>query len=88
MNGKIVFAQRDSLLDGCLEMGDVVRFIEAHASPHPRAEMVVRLRPSDPIAVAIQALDAQRVRPLRPLNLKTWPPTLASLGWSACEVLA
>ena len=82
MDGKIVFAHRDSLLDGRLELGDVVRFVEERGYPHSRAEMIVRLLPSDPVAAAIRTLDAQRVRPRRPLNLKTWPPTPASLGWS------
>ena len=82
MNGKIAFAHRDSILSGRLEVGDIVRFMDERAYPHSRAELIIALPPSDPLAAVVRETDAHRVRPVKPLDLRTWPPTPASLGWT------
>lgn len=75
LDGNDAFVHRSSVLEGSLAVGDAVRFVVEPAHPHARANCVVRLPPNDAIAIMIQALDARRVEPMKPLRLETWFPT-------------
>ena len=73
-DGKDAFAHRSSILEGSLEVGDVVRFVAKSDAPHERATFMLVLPSNDPIAMVVAAMDAQRVRPMKALKLASWFP--------------
>lgn len=72
LGGRDAFAHRTAILDGSLVVGDIVCFMEAPGHPNTRATHIASLSPHDPLAAVIAELDAQRVKPMRPLDLLTW----------------
>ena len=70
--GRDVFVHRSAILEGGVSAGDVALFVTEPAHPHARALLVVQLPSEAPLAALLRELDALRVRPMKPLNLKRW----------------